>query len=117
MPRSIRNSSHSTSVSPLRSVLSRSNRTRCMEPYVLLGAGVGDGVDRGAHDVLVDRADAADTQGVDLGELARIEHEALLAHAVVELLEVVMRVARRVEGDDHRRLVARLEEQLEAQAR
>lgn len=40
-----------------------------MEPDVLLGDGVGDGVDRAAHDLLVDRADAADTQGVDLVSL------------------------------------------------
>jgi hypothetical protein len=74
-----------------------------MELDVLLGDGVGDGVDRGAHHVLVDGADAADAQGVDLGELAGVEHEALLAHAVVELLEIVVRIRRRVEGDDDRR--------------
>ena len=65
-----------------------------MQPDVLLGDGVGDRVHRGAHHVLVDRADAADAEGVDLGELAGVEDEALLAHAVVERLEVVVRVGR-----------------------
>ena len=88
-----------------------------MQPDVLLGDGVGDSVHRGAHHVLVDRADAADAQRVDLRQLAGVEHEALLPHAVVELLEVVARILRGVEGHDHRRLVARLEEQLETQAR
>src|SRR5687767_9807240 len=89
-----RKANHSVSVSPLRSVLSRSKSARFMQPDVLLGERVGDGMHRGADRVLVDRADAADAQRVDLRELARIQHEALLAHAVVEALEVVIRIAR-----------------------
>ena len=67
-----------------------------MQPDVLLGDGVGDGVHRGAHHVLIDRADAADAQRVDLRQFAGVEHEAFLPHAVIELLEVVVRILRRV---------------------
>src|SRR5688572_29800952 len=94
-----RKANHSTSLSQLRSVLSRSNSARFMQADALLGHGVGDGVPRRAHRVLVDRADAADAQRVDLGQLPRVEHEAFGAHAVVELLELVARVGRGMEGD------------------
>src|SRR5207248_7835716 len=51
----------------------------------------------------------------DLRELARIEDEALVPNALVELLERVLRIGRRVEGHDDRRLDVRIEEHAEPQ--
>src|SRR5258706_8007919 len=75
-----------------------------------LAQRVAHGIDRVAHLVRADRADAADAKSLDLGELARIEDEALLPNAFVELLERILWIGRRVEGDDDRRLDLRIEE-------
>ena len=53
-----------------------------------LGKRIPHGVHRVAHFVGADRADAADAERLDLSELARIEDEALVAHAIVELLRM-----------------------------
>lgn len=60
-------------------------------------------------------ADAADAEGFHLGQLARIEDEALLPHALVEVGEAVARIARRVEGNDDRRLDFRRQEAAETE--
>ena len=52
-----------------------------------------------------------------LRELARIQDEALVAHAIVELLERVPRIGRRVERHDDRRLDRRIEERAGSPAR
>src|SRR5512146_932718 len=72
-------------------------------------------VDGVTHLVGPDRADATDAKRLDLRELARVEDEALVAHAIVELAEAVAWVRRRVEGDDDRRLDPWVEERPEAQ--
>ena len=58
-----------------------------------LAQRVGHRVHRLLHLVAADRADAADAEGLDLRQLARVEDEAALLGAVVEALEVVGRVA------------------------
>src|SRR4051812_45232936 len=64
-----------------------------------------------------DGADAAYAKSLDLCELARVQDEAAVARGRIEGLEVVARVAGCMEGDDDRRLHARVEERQEAQPR
>lgn len=78
-------------------------------------AALADGGDRLPHLRGVDVADAADAEGFHLGQLARIEDEALLPHALVEVGEAVARIARRVEGNDDRRLDFRRQEAAETE--
>ena len=84
-------------------------------PDAHLAQRVAHGVDRVPHFVGTDGADAADAERLDLRKLARIENEALVTDARVELLEVVRRVGRRMERQDDRRLYFRLQEELEAE--
>src|SRR5262245_25591833 len=73
-------------------------------PDAVLAHRIADRIDRLLHLVGTDRADAADAERFDLRELARVEDEALVADAVVELLERVRRVDGRMERQDDRRL-------------
>ena len=59
-----------------------------------------------AHLVRIDGADAADAERFDLRQLARVQDIAARTHLVVEGLEFVGRIGRRVKGDDDRRLYA-----------
>ena len=65
---------------------------------------IGHGLDRGAHLVGADAADAAHAECLDLGQLAGIEDEPLGLDPFVEVRELVARVTRGVEGDDDRGL-------------
>src|SRR5258706_1903006 len=56
------------------------------------------------HLVGIDRADASDAERLDLRELSRIQDVAARAHVLVEGLEVVRGIRRRVERHDDRRL-------------
>ncbi len=64
-----------------------------------------------------DRADAADPERLDLGQLAGIEDEAAPLGCLVEGLEIVAAVARRMERHDDRRLQLGLQERHEAERR
>src|SRR5438874_485844 len=86
-------------------------------PDAHLAQRIAHRVDRKAHLAGPDRADAAHAKRLDLRELARIENEALVAHALVEVLERVSRIRGSMEGDDDRRLNLRLEEGAEAELR
>ena len=72
-----------------------------------LAQGLGDGVDHGAHVLLEEAADVADSEGVGLANLARIQQKALLGHEPVELGPNEGRILRvHKAGDDvalHRR--------------
>src|SRR6478736_9458181 len=76
--------------------------------------GVAHRIDGVTHLVGPYRADAPDPEGFELRQLAGIENEALVAHLVVERLERIARVRRRMEGHDNRRLDARIEKRPEA---
>ena len=65
---------------------------------------LGHGIDGGLHAVGTDHADAADAEGLDLGQLARVKDEALGLDPLVEVLELVAGIGGGVEGDDDRRL-------------
>src|SRR6185369_15337823 len=93
--RSLRNRVYSCRSSAASSCGAR--RLRCAHlPDTHLAQRVAYGMHGVAHFVGTDRPDAADAERLDLRELPRVEDEALVAHKVVELLEGVARVGRRV---------------------
>src|SRR5215472_294758 len=82
-------------------------------PDPRLAQSIAHRVHRVTHLGRPDCADAAHAERLDLRKLAGIENEALVADAVVELLEAVLRVGRSVEGDDDRGLDLRIEKNAE----
>src|SRR6185436_5862200 len=73
-------------------VLCRRARSRLHRADLLdsgLAKHIADDIDRVPHFVGTDGADASDAEGLDRGQLARIEDEALVPNARVEILEVV----------------------------
>ena len=56
------------------------------------------------HFVRTDGADAADAEGLGLGQLAWVENKTFIADQVVKSLELVAAAVRRVHGDNDRRL-------------
>src|SRR5438045_2656551 len=79
-------------------------RRRTDLPYPHLAQRVAHRKHRLPHFIGADRADAADTKGLDLCQLAGIKDEALVANALVKMLEGVLRIGRRVKRNDNRRL-------------
>src|SRR5689334_9736580 len=76
--------------------------------------GIAHRVDRMAHLGRPDGPDAANAEGLELRQLARVQDEAPVAHLVVERLERITRIRGRMKGDDDRRLDPRIEERPEA---
>lgn len=64
----------------------------------------GHGIHGGLHTVRADHANAADAEGFHLGQLARVKDEALGLDPLVEVLELIASIVRRMEGDYDRRL-------------
>src|SRR5450755_723982 len=75
----------------------RSTKVRRARGDAELAHRLGHCRHRLAHLARPDGADAADAKGFDLRQLARVEDEAARLHRLVERLELVVRIAGRME--------------------